>query len=338
MNELNNLKTENTNLILQSKQVREGAIDALVEKERKIIELSEEIHNTEQFYKEQFDQACEEIKLLQKKNWNMDLITSLSIEKQKTFDLEANLENERKELLKRIRYLELELEEKERENKQNLMNLEKNLNEDNEKKINEQLKIMVERDNNLYSNSFDILVKAEEKSNHYEVICLNLEEKLKSLEIVHLKEIAEFKQKNEQIQLNHEELIVNLKNLFEKQIDEVKRESQRALMQKNEYIIQQEKSKDNLLKRINELEAENNKKLKENDKLLDSIHTLTQQNSLVQNRLEEVASKQEDYIMELKNKFISEKQMLNFELRHMKKLTVINFLDFFENLKKIAYK
>ena len=103
MNELNKLKQENTQLVLQSKQVREGAIDALVEKEKNILELSEQIHNTENFYKEQLEQAREEIKIMQESMKCNDLKGTLLLEKQRTKELDLNLESERKELLKRIK-------------------------------------------------------------------------------------------------------------------------------------------------------------------------------------------------------------------------------------------
>lgn len=321
MNELNNLKKENIQLFSEAKQVREGAIDALVEKEKKIIELSDEIQNREQFYKIQFDQAREEIKLMQGKIKSDDLMGILSIEKQKTLDLENNLEFERKELMKRIYMLEETLEEKERENKQNLVNLENNLNEANENRFQEHMKL-IERDYKIYKNSLNILEKAEEKSDHYEIYCFNLQEKLKGVEVEHSKEIEKYKQKLEEIRFNQKEILENVKKNYEKQIEDCKTESQKSLTKKNEYIMQQEKSKDNLINRILDLEKDNKKKLIENNKLIDSVHYLTQQNISIQNRLEEVASKQEEYINDLKKKFNYENQILTFELKHVKKLAV----------------
>ena len=322
MNELIKIKKENSELSLQSKQMREGAIDALVEKEKKIFELSEQIESTEQFYKLQLDQAREEIKFLQENIKTFDLKGFFSLEKQKTQDLEINLTNERRELLQRIEFLQGELEEKEKENKQNLLNLEKSMNDDMEKKINEQLKIMLERDYKLMKNSMNILEQAEEKSDHYEIICFNLQEKIKSIEIEHNKEILEIKLKNEQIISNHTEIIEHIKENYEKRIEELKKESQKEINDKNEYIIKQEKSKDDQLNRISDLEAEMKKKIIENSKLLDNIIALNQKYLLMQNKLEETATKQEDYIKDLSSKFNNERQLLKFELKHMKKLTV----------------
>lgn len=321
MDELNKLKQENTNLVFQSKQVREGAIDALVEKEKKIFELSEEIQNTENFYKSQLEQAREEIKSMQETIKCHDLKGTLLLEKQKTKELELNLEGERKQLLNRIMVLEVLLEEKEKEYKQSLLNLEKNMAEEHEKKLEDHLTV-IERDHKLYQTSMTILEKAEEKSDHYEVLCFNLQEKIKSMEL-------EFDEKKIKIQKKHNDIVENLnqkiediKRSYEKQIEDVKNDSQKNLTNKNEYISQQEKSKDELLERISELENENKKKLIENNKLLDNIHALTQHNFLLQTKLEENTLKQEDYIKDLKTKFFTEKQALTFELKHIKKTTV----------------
>jgi len=321
MAKLNKLKQENSTLALQSKQVREGAIDALIEKEKKIMELSEEIQNTEQYYKSQLDLAREEIKMLQERFLSIDMKSSLNLEKQKTMELQTNLENERKQLLKRIEILEEELEEKEKENRLTILNLEKTMSEDNEKRIGEQVKMIMEKDHKIY-NTMDTLDKVEEKSNHYEIICLNLQEKIKSLDLERENEIAEIKQKHELVMISQNEQMQNLKDFYEKKIEDVKKEAQNAMAQKNEYIVQQEKSKDNLLNRITELENDNKRKFNENASLLNNNITLAKQNLLVQKTLDEVASKQESYIKELKTKFDSEKQLLNFELRHIKKLTV----------------
>ena len=65
--ELTNLKSENSNLANKANQVHAGAIDALVEKEQKILELNETLTQTEAFYKGQLESAREEIKNLQNK-------------------------------------------------------------------------------------------------------------------------------------------------------------------------------------------------------------------------------------------------------------------------------
>lgn len=334
MNELNKLKQENTQLVLQSKQVREGAIDALVEKEKNILELSEQIHNTENFYKEQLEQAREEIKLMQESIKCNDIKGTLLLEKQKTKELELNLESERKELLKRISVLENLLEEKEKEYKHNLEQLEKSLKEENEKKMDEQLKI-VERDHKLFQNSINILEKAEEKSDHYEVLCFNLQEKIKSLEgerNEYNNQAEELIKKNSRL---FEEKIEKIKQNHAKQIEDLKNESLKTLANKNEYISQQERSKDKLLERISELEAENKKKLTEINKLLDHIHDLTQENLLFKKKLEDNTTKQEEYIKDLRNKFDNEKQLLTFELKHIKRLTVLLIIQYISIYKNI---
>lgn len=81
--ELTNLKSENSNLANKANQVHAGAIDALVEKEQKILELNETLAQTETFYKGQLESAREEIKNLQNKLITSDapfLITKLEKE------------------------------------------------------------------------------------------------------------------------------------------------------------------------------------------------------------------------------------------------------------------
>ena len=325
MNELNNLKQENSTLAQQSKQVREGAIDAIIEKEKKIMELSEELLNTEQYYKSQMELAREEIIMLQGNFINMDMKNVLSLEKQRTKELEINLEGERKELLKRIGILEQALEDKEKEHKIHIVNLEKQFREDSEQKINDQVKIMIERDERL-QHSINILETTEEKSNYYQIACVNLTQELKSMQMDQNKEISEINVKFEQALAAQNEKMEQMKLDYEKKIEDLKIQSQKALEEKNKYIIHQEKRIDGYLNRISELENDNKRKLSEHSKLLDNIHTLTQQNLNVQYKLEEVASKQDEYIRDLKQKFDSERQLLTFELKHIKKLTVNIFL------------
>lgn len=88
--ELTNLKSENSDLANKANQVHAGAIDALVEKEQKILELNDTLAQTEVFYKGQLESAREEIKSLQNKLVTSDATFLISKLEKESDDVTLN--------------------------------------------------------------------------------------------------------------------------------------------------------------------------------------------------------------------------------------------------------
>ena len=93
---------------------------------------------------------------------------------------------------------------------------------------------------------------------------------------------------------------------------------------KNEYVVNQEKGKDNLLNRINFLESEQMRRNGEHSKLLDNFQNILAQNNNMQVKMEELKKKQDLYIHELREDFMSERRKLKFD-HYIHKLKVKDF-------------
>lgn len=122
----------------------------------------------------------------------------------------------------------------------------------------------------------------------------------------------------------HEDEISLLKTKHLEQIESLKNEFQSMLSAKNEYIVNQEKGKDNLLNRINYLESEQVRRNGEHSKLLENFQNIMAQNNNMHVKMEELKKKQDLYIHELREDFMSERRKLKFD-HYLHKLKVKEF-------------
>ena len=107
-------------------------------------------------------------------------------------------------------------------------------------------------------------------------------------------------------------------------IEILKHDFQNMISAKNEYIFNQEKGKDALLSRINFLESEQARRNGEYAKLLENFQNIIAQNNNMQVKMEELKKRQDLYIHELREDFISERRKLKFD-HYLHKLKVKKF-------------
>ena len=243
----------------------------------------------------------------------------LSEEEKRTESMEMMLMDvgeERNKLRSRIDILREELDLQNKENEENINNLKKKFEKENEEKIKKELNLLFNSQQKIMERSLEFVEINEEKLNYYQNLCVSLKTELENIDNSHKKEMALLKELSSS---QNKQYLENQRNFYENKIKKMEIDNSTSLKNQNSYVAELEELVKSLINKNAKLETEKQKIAREKENLKKDILKLCIQNQHFQETIEEMVPNYHSHIKKLEHKFIEEKSNLTFEITTLKK-------------------
>jgi hypothetical protein len=293
--------------------VKEKAIEALVEKEQIIIELTQRLQDTENYYKGEIENLFCEIRNLQERLIN---ISEQGIDRSNSFfERDNGLEQKNAELQHKLLQLEIELERKEFERMEAVNLLNADVNEKVQERLMEQITRLHGAENQWIRSTVEQMEKKDEYLLESEKSRRDLEVRLRNLEELRTNELSDFKGKINEMKNSFRTEFEKVKNQYEKQLANMEHQWLERIGSKNEIIRIKDDERDKVMKRIDLLEKENAALRGVNSELAKQCEWQESYAQRMEEKLAKIMEKHEKNLLDLEGKLTSEKKVLALELK-----------------------